>query len=604
MDSRNWRGIAVGFRYGRRRVVNAARFADQLTMPAFEPSSRTPQVSVIIPARNEEASLGSCLESVVSQTGIEFEIIIVDDHSTDRTREIAESFPGVRVIQADALPPGWTGKNNAVATGAREACGEWLLFTDADTIHTPGSLARALAEVKQAKADVLSYSPDQIAVTFWEMAILPVVFAELARQYPPSKVSDLNSSEAAANGQYILIRREAYDAIGGHAAVASEILEDVALARLVKASGYKLRFRYSESVRTRMYRTWAQLRDGWTKNLALLFPKPDRLAVKSVLLWSVPWVALFLSSRKWWWSPIVVLGFVMLYARLKKANFPASSTLWATFFGLPLFAYLLLRSKRAHSKGTVRWKGRCYESKERTNDKIARDNSNAPGKPLMKTPLALMLLTIFLAALSTSTLQAQPAGRDANEDSPRFTNTMIEPGQSIGPLKLAESRDRALEVFPKKAIDQEWDDPCGSTIDWTDDSNPVGHGDVFIRLKKGKIYQIESSTTRFHTADDVTTFDPPEKVAHAYKDMRAYVLLTAPNPALGSRPLVFWVDKKKGVAFELAYDGSRHKRYVYKIIVFESNKTFCPEQETINSTKWQAISPYAVEPPADLSPEP
>jgi len=97
-------------------------------------------VSVIVPARNEEASLADCLQSLVAQSGVEFEIIVVDDHSTDRTREIAESFPGVRVIEAGPLPEGWTGKNNAVTCGARQAHGEWLLFTDADTVHLPGSL--------------------------------------------------------------------------------------------------------------------------------------------------------------------------------------------------------------------------------------------------------------------------------------------------------------------------------------------------------------------------------------------------------------------------------------------------------------------------------
>src|SRR6266436_8101901 len=112
-----------------------------------------PTVSVIVPARNEETCLGACLESLVAQTGVPFEIIVVDDHSTDRTREIAQSFPGVRVIEAGPLPQGWTGKNNAVACGAREAWGEWLLFTDADTVHLPGSLARALAEAKEHGAE-------------------------------------------------------------------------------------------------------------------------------------------------------------------------------------------------------------------------------------------------------------------------------------------------------------------------------------------------------------------------------------------------------------------------------------------------------------------
>src|SRR5581483_443929 len=186
------------------------------TPPQFGPL----QISIIIPARNEEENLRSCLQSLVAQTGVSFEIIVVNDHSTDRTKEIAESFPGVRAFEAGPLPAGWTGKNNAVATGARSAQGNWLLFTDADTVHLPGSLAGALKEAEDHQADLLSYSPEQIAVTFWEMAVLPVVFAELARQYPPKKVSDPGSREAAANGQYLLIRRDVYASVGGHAAVA------------------------------------------------------------------------------------------------------------------------------------------------------------------------------------------------------------------------------------------------------------------------------------------------------------------------------------------------------------------------------------------------
>jgi glycosyltransferase involved in cell wall biosynthesis len=111
-----------------------------------------PTVSVIVPARNEEACLRACLESLVAQTGVGFEIVVVNDASTDRTREIAQSFPQVRVVDADAPLSGWTGKNNAMATGERVALGEWLLFTDADTVHRPGSLARAIAEAKQRGA--------------------------------------------------------------------------------------------------------------------------------------------------------------------------------------------------------------------------------------------------------------------------------------------------------------------------------------------------------------------------------------------------------------------------------------------------------------------
>lgn len=189
-------------------------------------------------------------------------------------------------------------------------------------------------------------------------------------------------------------------------------------------------------------------------------------------------------------------------------------------------------------------------------------------------------------------------------EEPPFTNTIIEPGAALGPLKLGDPKAQALALFPRKEIDQQWDDPCGTTLDWVDATNPMGRGDVFIRVKKGKVFQIESSTTRFHTADDITIFDPPEKVANAYKEMHAWVLLNPPSPALGSRPLVFWLDKRKGIAFAFAYDPSHHKRYVYKIIVFEPNKEFCPELEKTSSPKWQEINPYSVEPPRDLSPEP
>src|SRR4030088_2399186 len=153
-------------------------------MQATETVAAHPTVSVIVPARNEEGCLRACLESLVAQTGVAFEIIVVDDHSTDRTREIALSFPGVRVVDAAPLPQGWTGKNNAVTCGARAANGEWLLFTDADTVHLPGSLARALAEARENGVELLSYSPEQIAVSFWEMTTLPPIFAELARRYP------------------------------------------------------------------------------------------------------------------------------------------------------------------------------------------------------------------------------------------------------------------------------------------------------------------------------------------------------------------------------------------------------------------------------------
>ncbi|HTC47239.1 MAG TPA: glycosyltransferase family 2 protein [Candidatus Aquilonibacter sp.] len=357
-------------------------------MPATDTPAR-PAVSVIIPARNEEASLAACLESLVAQRGVVYEIIVVDDHSTDRTREIASAFSnrGVRMIEAGPLPPGWTGKNNAVIAGAKVARGEWLLFTDADTIHLTGSLARSIPEAQRHNAAMLSYSPEQIVKTFAEKVVMPVIFAELAVTFRPSQVSNPRSPAAAANGQYILIRRAAYEAIGSHAAIAGEILEDVALARAIKRSGREIFFRYGpDAVRTRMYRSFAQLHEGWTKNLALLFHSPIRLALlrmtEFVLIVASAIIACA-SAVAGHWRPagIAAILCAILYeiflARIRRAHFHWDANLLA-LFGLPLFSYLLLRSKQFHQRGSVSWKGRTYSAQpSQSKPESLRSTSNA-----------------------------------------------------------------------------------------------------------------------------------------------------------------------------------------------------------------------------------
>ena len=151
-------------------------------------------------------------------------------------------------------------------------------------------------------------------------------------------------------------------------------------------------------------------------------------------------------------------------------------------------------------------------------------------------------------------------------------DTTIEPGLSVGPLKLGDTRQRALELFPKKDEDQEWTDACGSTLDWVDSSNRTGRGDLFIRLNKRRAKILPRLSppppaSRLPKALH-TTFDHGDEVASAYKNLTAYTLLTPPVPALGDRPLVFWIDKKRGIAFVFAYYPKEHKRYLYKTIVF------------------------------------
>jgi glycosyltransferase involved in cell wall biosynthesis len=341
------------------------------------------ELTVIVPARNEESCLAACLQSLVSQSeelfklGRDWELMVVDDHSTDRTAEIARGFAGVTVLEAGKLEAGWTGKNNAIWTAAQRARGRWLLFTDADTFHEPGNLRRALHEAARHKVGLLSYSPRQIVSGLWQRALMPLVFCELALAYPPAKVSDPAERIAAANGQFLLIDREAYRRLGGHAAVSEKVLEDVELAFLAKRRKVALRFRYAEdALSTRMYRTTAAMLEGWTKNLALLFDNCLALAVWRVidifLLFFLPVLAvelwnarLFAHSAQWliagWVLALLwVRNLFRFYGRVAKSNFSFLDCAIAPL-GLPLFVWLLYRSWFQHRiLKRVSWKGREY----------------------------------------------------------------------------------------------------------------------------------------------------------------------------------------------------------------------------------------------------
>lgn len=357
-----------------------------MTQEADQPSGQAElELSVIVPARNEEASLPACLISLVSQSepgfelGRHWELIIVNDASTDRTRSIADEFAarhaGIIVLDAPPLDlssrGAFTGKNNACWSAAQITRGRWLLFTDADTIHEPNNLSRSLREAERHHAVLLSYSAHQIVTGFWQRAVMPLVYSELASVYQMKQVNDPECTIAAANGQFLLIDRETYFAVGGHRAVGPDVLEDVALARNVKNSRRTIRFRYApEALSTRMYRTTSAMIEGWTKNLALLFPRPIYLGVWRVLdlalyfglpalAFGIPWlvgwqrVALLLLWARALWR---------FYARVARSNFPAVDVA-ISIAGIPLFVYLLVRSTIHHRfRRAVDWKGRSYRT--------------------------------------------------------------------------------------------------------------------------------------------------------------------------------------------------------------------------------------------------
>ena len=338
-------------------------------------------VSVIIPARNEEASIARAVESVALQLEVG-EVIVVNDNSTDGTgavlAELASQYPRLRVIDAGPLPRGWVGKNHAAAVGAAAASGDWLLFTDADTYHYPGSTRRALMDAVDHDAVLVSYSPEQEMGTWWERAMIPFVYCRLAGKFSFARVNDPRRPDAAANGQFLLILRDVYEAIGGHAAVAREILEDVALARLVKKHGHGIYFTAPIGVvRTRMYRSFEAMWEGWTKNLyPLVGGKSHSVLVEFAEVFPAAEIAILfagplylggahhslLSALLCVFGGMVVGRHVAYAAALYRNLYPVAYIEYY-LLGAVLYSLALVESWRKSVRGRVTWKGREYAAK-------------------------------------------------------------------------------------------------------------------------------------------------------------------------------------------------------------------------------------------------
>ena len=336
-----------------------------------------PLISVIVPARNEEANIAECLRSLLRQ-GEGVEIIVADDNSEDATagivQEMARSAEALKLVSVPPLPEGWLGKNHALAAAGPHARGAWLLFTDADTRHAEGALRSVVDRAEKAGLDLVSYSPPQLMETWWEKAVIPQVYQLLAQLYPFERVNDPADPLAAANGQFLLIRREAHDRIGGHEAVRGEMLEDVALAHRAKKAGCRIWFGTGDGVvATRMYRTFGSMWEGWTKNLFLLFERDRRVirsaAWKLALRTWIPLVAgLGLMAEGF---PLAWLGIAALLdsawqhlrysRRYRGPNKFGAAALFVP--GGAILFLLLLNSQRRYSRNLgIEWKGRRYSA--------------------------------------------------------------------------------------------------------------------------------------------------------------------------------------------------------------------------------------------------
>ena len=365
-------------------TIVRARFSRSLDDESAEPPSDAPVVSIVIPARNEARNIGRCAESALASRYPRLEVIIVDDHSTDDTAAIAEELAShdqrLRVITPPTLPDGWFGKQWACATGAAAARGDLLGFMDADTWQAPDLVTRAVNAMRARGSDLLSVAGMQELGSFWERLIQPQIFAIMLQRFGGTELVNRSrsASQKIANGQCIWMRRDAYEALGGHAAVKHEVAEDLALAQLWFRAGRTVTLVLGLSqLSTRMYTSLRELVEGWGKNVfaggrdamplgalgRAIFPV---LLVTPPLLQLVPpavlalglagivgsaaltWAAIATGANLVWWT--------LVYAWLRMS--PAYALLHP--LGAAVLLYVVVRSMVRGSR--VRWKEREYQA--------------------------------------------------------------------------------------------------------------------------------------------------------------------------------------------------------------------------------------------------
>jgi chlorobactene glucosyltransferase len=357
-----------------RRPTTLDQFAEQAP-----PDS--PVVSIVIPARNERRNVERCLRSVLTARYPALEVLLVDDHSEDGTGEIARTIaatdPRLRVLESPPLPTGWFGKQWACATGARAANGTILLFADADTRQAPDLLPRAVNAMRALGADLLSVAGRQELGTFWERLIQPQVFMMLLVRYGGTRgVNNARRPEdVIANGQCFLMRREAYEAVGGHAAVRENVAEDLMLAQATLRAGRRVRFVIGhEQLSTRMYTSLRELIEGWGKNIyaggmhSVPFGALGRAVFPVLLLlgpifWILPIALLMLGLTgavpgAVGWSAVAtgasIVWWALVYRQLDEPVFYALLYPLGSAVLLYIAVRALLRGRR------VAWKGREY----------------------------------------------------------------------------------------------------------------------------------------------------------------------------------------------------------------------------------------------------
>lgn len=344
-----------------------------------------PLISVLVPARNEEANIANCLDSLIMQDYANYEIIVIDDNSTDRTYEVAteyaSKFPNIKVLKCPEKPEGWLGKSYALHYGIQESKGDYFAFIDADVTLSNRILSRAFWFLNEHNASMISLLPTLVNKTFWECTVQPVMGYMIVLTYPHNLVNNPKSSRVVANGQFILFERNAYFKVGGHEAIKSEIVEDVELARLVKKNNFRYYIVIAlDDMKTHMYHSLKDIWRGWGKSIyPYIKSSPIKLWLGLILLFIIfflPFITIILTSYKLctstpssfsFWSNIFYLNLLSIIIIIINSAFARRSMnqnpIYALFFPLGfaiLFALFIKRTYDYVKKTGVVWKDRIY----------------------------------------------------------------------------------------------------------------------------------------------------------------------------------------------------------------------------------------------------
>lgn len=360
---------------------------DIIVKPSDAPAN-APLISFCVPARNEERNIRRCVEGLLAQNYPNLEVIVLDDRSTDATlellRELAAQDDRLNIISGSELAAGWAGKPHALYQASAAARGDWLCFVDADTFLSPTTLSACYIKAIETRADMFTIMTFQILGSFWEKTVMPLVMTALSVGFSPRKVNDPERKDAIANGQFILIKRAVYDAIGGHASVKGNIVEDKAISEQVKWNGYRLIVADGYAVaRTRMYTSLPEMWEGWTKNIYLGLR--DRagllwlgvfgafvalLAALFLPVWPLLGVIWSINGGGWMATAVflesLLLWAYVIYVRVQVARKMEISPWYAfsTPLGAAVFAAMMITSAfRVLTGKGVTWKGRSYAQK-------------------------------------------------------------------------------------------------------------------------------------------------------------------------------------------------------------------------------------------------